>query len=120
MLIRLDAGVERPEERSFDFDPRASARRDRAKLVVAALTILRVFVVSGASSVRPTLGGFAEWSDLVRSAIVWLGLPDPLANADRVRTDDPERERNSAVLSALPSTPWTAQEIARRIDSARM
>ncbi|WP_404289687.1 hypothetical protein ACD578_25725 [Microvirga sp. RSM25] len=119
VLIRLDAGVERPEERSFDFDPRAWARRDRAKLVVAALTILRAFVVSGASPVRPALGGFAEWSNLIRSAIVWLGLPDPLSNADRVRTDDPERERNSAILSALPSEPWTAQEIARRVDVAK-
>lgn len=118
VLIRLDAGVERPEERSFDFDPRALARQHRQELVIAALTILRAFLVSGASPIRPTLGGFEEWSDLVRSAIVWLGLPDPLTNAERVRADNPERERNSAILAALPSQPWTAQEIARRFDNA--
>src|SRR5690606_27628794 len=44
---------------------------------------------------------------------------DPLTNADRVRTHDPERERNSATLSVLPSEPWTAQEIARRVDVAK-
>jgi putative DNA primase/helicase len=69
--------------------------------------------------VHPTLGGFAEWSDLIRSAIIWLGLPDPLTNAERVRADDPERERNGAILAALPSEPWTAQEIARRVDVAK-
>jgi putative DNA primase/helicase len=69
--------------------------------------------------VRPVLGGFAEWSDLIRSAIVWLGLPDPLTNAERVRADDPERERNGAILAALPAEPWTAQEIGRRIDAAK-
>jgi hypothetical protein len=36
-----------------------------------------------------------------------------------VRTDDPERERNSSILNALPSVPWTAQEIARRVDVAK-
>jgi putative DNA primase/helicase len=119
VLIRLDAGVERPEERSFDFDPRAWARQNRRELVIAALTILRAFVVSKAPPVRPALGGFAEWSNLIRSAIVWLGLPDPLANAEQVRADDPERERNSAVLAVLPSDPWTARDIARRIDTAK-
>jgi putative DNA primase/helicase len=119
VLIRLDAGVERPEERSFDFDPRAWARQNRQELVIAALTILRAFIVSKAPPVRPALGGFADWSDLVRSAIVWLGLPDPLTNAEQVRADDPEKERNGAILAALPSEPWTAQDIARRIDVAK-
>src|SRR4030095_782597 len=51
---------------------------NRARLLVAALTILRAYCRAG----RPTqnlgsFGSFGGWSGLVRSAVVWLGLPDP-------------------------------------------
>jgi hypothetical protein len=48
------------------------------RLLGAALTILRAYVVAGQPQreLRPW-GSFDGWSRLVRQAVVWVGLPDP-------------------------------------------
>ena len=117
VLINLDAGVERPEERVFESDVIEDTRRQRVEIVTSALTLLRAFVANEADKVSPALGSFEQWSNLVRSALVWLGLPDPLGNAVKIRDNDPEKERTSAIISALPAgKPWVAADIARMVD----
>ena len=78
--IRLESPEERPEERRDFHHPNLLAwiRRERARLVGAALSILVGYHTAG----RPDLklrpwGGYEAWSDLIRSSIVWCGLPDP-------------------------------------------
>jgi hypothetical protein len=68
---RLDAKVERPELQQFDYDPIADAKAARGEIVVAALTILRAYHIAGRACRLPQLQSFAEWSDMVRSALVW-------------------------------------------------
>jgi hypothetical protein len=78
--IRLESPEERPEERK-DFrhpDLLKWVRAHRPRLLRAALTLLRAYVVDG----NPDMGlvpwgSFQEWSDLVRNCIVWNDLPDP-------------------------------------------
>ncbi|MEZ0170762.1 hypothetical protein [Microvirga sp. TS319] len=116
VMINLDAGMERPEERVFDVDVLETARRQRVRLVTAALTILRAFVAHRAPKIVPALGSFEGWSNLVRSALMWLGKADPLGNTEKVRENDPERERTASILSALPAgKDWTAAEIGKKI-----
>lgn len=117
VLINLDAGVERPEERVFEQDVVEVAQLRRVEIVTACLTILRAFMANKGEKVVPALGSFEQWSNMVRSALVWLGMPDPLANSIKVRDNDPEKERTSAILSALPAgKPWTASDIAKMVD----
>lgn len=117
VLINLDAGVERPEERVFRTDATEIARTRRVEFVTAALTVLRAFIVHRGSKVVPALGGFESWSNLIRSALMWMGEADPLSNSEKVRDADPERERTAAILNALPGGDvWTVSEIAKRID----
>ncbi|GLS30560.1 putative DNA primase/helicase [Mesorhizobium albiziae] len=117
VLINLDARVERPEDRVFKTDVTATAKTRRIELVSAALTVLRAFVVQRGQRIAPPLGSFEDWSNLVRSALVWIGEADPLLNAGKVRDDDPERERTAAILNALPiGDPWTVGKISRMID----
>lgn len=117
VLINLDAGVERPEERVFENDVIEDARRRRVEIVTAGLTLLRAFVANEGDKVSPALGSFETWSNLVRSALVWLGLSDPLGNSAKIRESDPEKERTSAIISALPADkPWAAAEIARMVE----
>jgi len=86
--IRLETLEENPEERS-DFqhpDLLGWVRRERPRLAVAALTILRGYVAAG----RPDMGlspwgSFEGWSDLVRQALVWAGQPDPGATRTELR-----------------------------------
>ncbi len=78
--IRLESTEERPETRTGVKYPdlKAHVYSDRENLLSAALTILRGWVVAG----RPThnlkaWGSFQSWSDVVREAVVFAGLPDP-------------------------------------------
>ncbi len=78
--IRLESDRERPEERD-DFRHRDLLRyvgRRRRRLLRAALTILRAYALAGMPDMGlPAWGSFEGWSRLVRSAVVWVGLPDP-------------------------------------------
>ena len=78
--IRLESPEERPEERSDFRRPNLLAwvGENRLKLLAAALTILRAYVVAGRPDMKLTAwGSFEGWSALVRSAVVWVGLDDP-------------------------------------------
>lgn len=102
LMCRMDAAVENPSARRFDRDLLTYVPQHRPELVVAALTVLRAFVVAG----RPGLdkiesyGRFEDWSNLVRGALVWLGEPDPLLTRRDIDAHDPEREALSTLLRA--------------------
>jgi hypothetical protein len=92
--VRLESAHARPEERT-DFlhpDLLVWAKRERAKLLHAGLTVLRGYISASRPDQRlKNYGSFEEWSALVRGAIVWAGLPDPYetreALADSADTD---------------------------------
>ncbi len=100
LLCQMDAQVERPEERTFkrNFDEYVPAHR--AELVTAGLTILRAFSLSPTKPQLPPYGRFEAWSGLVRGAVVWIGLPDPLDTRKEIDANDPVRESLKAVLTA--------------------
>ena len=81
--------MERPELQQFDYNPIADAKDNRGELVAAALTILRAYHVAGRPSRLPQLQSFAGWSDMVRSAMVWLGVDDPVKTQETLRENDP-------------------------------
>lgn len=78
--VRIAPRMERPEERD-DFrhkDLLDFCLRERARLYVAGLTVLRAYIVAGSPDQRlKAWGSFTGWSGLVRSALVWAGLRDP-------------------------------------------
>ncbi len=83
--IRLQSSLARPEKRADFRHPRLLEwlGRERRRLLPAAVTLLRAYVVAG----RPrqpleAWGSYEGWSDLVRSTVVWLGLPDPAATRE--------------------------------------
>lgn len=101
LKIEIDPAVERPEERSFSKNLLEWTPQHRPRLVVAALTILRAFVVAGRpqGDLKP-FGRFEEWSLLVRAALVWLGEADPCATRLQVEEDDPVRLQLTGFLRA--------------------
>ena len=56
LVCNLDAGVERPELREFDFNPVEMAKCGRAGYLVDVLTILRAFHVAGSPRQAKPLG----------------------------------------------------------------
>jgi hypothetical protein len=101
LLGSLDAGVERPELRSFNLDVIEEAHANRGDLVVAALTMLRAWHIArtGGDRVNATpYGGFADWSRRVREALIWLDEVDPCDTTAKVRKNDPMRDALITVL----------------------
>jgi hypothetical protein len=81
LVCRLDAKTERPELRRFKSeDPVELFRRERARFAVATLTLLRAYIAVGSPipeimdesghiiPMQP-LGGFDDWSIIVRDAL---------------------------------------------------
>jgi hypothetical protein len=81
--VRLESPEENPEERSGFRHPDLLAwiQRERPRLTAAAVTMLAAYCVAGRPdmSLKPW-GSFEGWSDLVRSAVVWVGMADPGAS----------------------------------------
>lgn len=110
-LVRMDAGVERPEHRIFDFDVLQEAADQRDELIRAALDISKVYLEAGAPDVfikdkngndvplKPA-GSFEIWDRMVRRPLVWIGLPDPLEAAETLRELDPELEATAMLVEA--------------------
>ncbi len=91
LLCTMDAGCERPELRKFDHDVVDLAKANRGRLVVAVLTVLRAWHLSGEKmTTLPPFGSFEKWSHRIRSALVWLGCPDPCETVLKVRAEDPK------------------------------
>lgn len=102
LVADLDAGVERPELRAFDFDPVEEVLSDRSRYVAACLTIVMAHARAGfpgADKLSP-LGSFGDWSKYVRGALVWLGCADPCRSMDSAREDDPELAELNELLEA--------------------
>jgi hypothetical protein len=87
--IRLESPMERPEE-CLDFrypDLHAWVAHNRPRLLSAALTVMLAYQRAGRPNMklRPW-GSYEGWSAFVRSAVVWVGLPDP--GATRLMLED--------------------------------
>jgi primase-polymerase (primpol)-like protein len=103
--IRLESPEERPDTRNrFRYDPlRDHVRESRGRLLSAALTILRAWIIAD----RPrhgltSWGSYEGWSGVVREALVYAGLPDP-GETRLVFRSSADREESSmtAILSVM-------------------
>jgi hypothetical protein len=96
----LDANMETPEQRTFAANPVRRVLADRGKYVAACLTIARAYIAADRPRKLPPLASYEEWSDLIRSALVWLNWPDPVETIGVIRRDDPVRQQRTAVFAA--------------------
>ena len=117
VLVRLDAGIERPEQRTFDTDHLASVSARRGEIITAALTLVLSYGKAGAPTIAGlhALGGFEIWDRMVRRPLVWLGLPDPLVASEGLRDQDPDIEAMrllfSSWLAVFSNVPTTAPDV---------
>lgn len=123
--IRLEAEHERPEERTGFRHPQLLLwlRERRPGLVVAALTVLRAYSLAGRPDQRlRSWGSFEVWSELIRGAIVWAGLPDPAMTRDGlIAAGDARRDAHAELLTGWAELDedglgLTTAEALRRLD----
>jgi len=103
---RLESSLENPEDRSGFRHPNLLGwiREHRPRLVRAALTLLRAWVVAGRLAMGcAAWGSFESWSSIVPPALVFAGAADPmLARAEVVGVDDQDKIALSLVLQHWP------------------
>ena len=119
IICTLDANVERPELRTFAQDPLQRVLDDRGAFVAAALTIVRAYLAAGQPDrIKPAVASFPDWSNTVRSALVWLGCADPAATMEQARDDDPELNDLRQVIGAWHATfqdsPTATREVTEK------
>ena len=98
IMCSLDPKRERPELRHFARNPITMVKADRGRYVHASLTILRAYRLDEDAERPPALGSFEDWSSTVRGALMWLGMADPVATMEEVRTSDTKLEELALVL----------------------
>ena len=102
--INLAPMMERPETRTnFAHSPLVDwVRQERPRFVAAALTILRAYFVAGKPKQDiEQWGSFEIWSDVVRSALVWCGAPDPCLEHETLEaTNDDGFDAHAELLNA--------------------
>ena len=99
LVCDLDPKCERPEERKFDVNLYSYVPEHRGELASAGLTVLRAYHVAGRPDQNLSVfGRFEEWSDWVRSALVWCGESDPCEGRRRIEDTDPIRRQLRAML----------------------
>ncbi len=101
LLCRLDSNLERPETRKFKDNPFGRILERRGGYIAACLIIARAYMEAGLPNqhVEP-FASFDDWSNYVRSALIWLGEPDPRATAEEMRSEDPDIARSKRIVSA--------------------
>ncbi|MBI5537888.1 MAG: hypothetical protein HY898_34520 [Deltaproteobacteria bacterium] len=90
-LVRLEPDCDQPDARTgFKHSPLVPwVRENRPRLVRAALTVLRAFVVAGRPKIdMPAWGSFEAWSDLIRASLIWAGQPDPYLSRAKLAEGD--------------------------------
>ncbi len=102
--IRLESPEEKPEHRGGFRHPRLAEWlvAERPRLLPAALTLLAGYQHAG----RPDQGlmpwgSFEGWSDLVRSTLVWLDLPDPASINQDIAVVHPRGAAEARLLAGL-------------------
>jgi putative DNA primase/helicase len=115
LLCRLDAGEERPLSRKFVRNPFEKVMVNRGQYIWAALTVVRAYIVAGRPGRLPGIGDpFSEWSDSVRSMLVWLGWEDPVLSMEAGRASDPVRQTAAALFQAIVNAYGVGEGNSRR------
>ena len=134
LTVRMDAGVEAPERRSFSLEPFTHCRDNRQKIVAAALTLLRGFVAEGSPrTTSDRLASFEDWDSRVRQAVLWLNsaglmpegasVGDPVGSIERAKRDEPERQKLAAILVLAHrifrgGNSWRVADLVRKTQEA--
>lgn len=103
VLIRLDAGVERPEERTDFRHPQLLrwARAHRSELVTAVLSIVHAWVDAGMPAGEGMMGRFEEWVRVLGGILQVAHVDGFLSNRQRLYEDSDHESREWVAFCTL-------------------
>lgn len=113
--IRLVTREERPESRDGFAIPNLETyvRAHRPRLVRHALTILRGWHAAGRPPAKiPNWGSYEGWSAVVRQAIVWAGLKDPVEGQRALReASDTDTDQLVSLIDGLAAVTFSTSKL---------
>jgi len=121
--VQLKTNMEQPGFRTGFKHPNLLAyiETNRPALVIAALSIPAAYIAEGKKDQKlPAFGGFDGWSDLVRSSLVWAGLPDPDTRKNLAKDADDETDQLRALMEGWSKfgCPMTVADACDAVDAA--
>jgi hypothetical protein len=96
----LDSKEERPDQRSYSRDLIPWASEHRARIVEAALTVVRAYVAAGCPKQADTATRFPTWDKLVRNPLIFAGGLDVAEKFSTAFQEDPVLSAWAEVLEA--------------------
>lgn len=113
---RLEPKVERPEFLEFEGESfEEQVKNRRPELLAAALTVLRYRLQAKDLPNVPAMASFDAWSNLVRTAIVAVGLPDPVATQRDLVEEDETATTGTHLFAAIHAVKgdewWTTRHL---------
>lgn len=124
IICRLDAGVESPITRQFQFEPVAMVKSSRMRLIADIFTIYRGWIAADRPTmVKGTVGSYESWSATIRQCTIWAGqfldgvkVGDPAASLLANTMADPAREEEHELLLLImekfgETVPFTAKKL---------
>ena len=116
--IRLDAGVERPEERTGFHHPDLMAwvRSNRTRLVSACVSIVQAWIDAGMPKGQGTLGRFERWVEVMSGILSIAGVDGFLSNRESLYVNaDAETQEWATLCGAwwlrFGANPITAKDL---------
>lgn len=99
----LDCDEEKPHERVFEHEKILEyVKQRRPDYVKHCLTILRGYFQAGAPQLtRFKLGSFENWSDIIRSCVIWLTGEDCVEAQNHMRDNDHQSNIKVALINGL-------------------
>ena len=103
LVSRLESNREDPRSRPSDEYRHPNLLgwigENRARLVRAALVVLRAYAIADPKPKAPRVGSFEEWSELIPAAIVYAGGPDVTVARPKVEaSENPEALAHAALM----------------------
>jgi hypothetical protein len=100
--IRLDAGVERPEDRKHFRHPNLPeyVRAHRSELVSAGLSLIQLWIDAGMPTGKKTLGRFESWAGVIGGILEVAGVSGFLSGRERLYNDADSETKEWAALCA--------------------
>jgi hypothetical protein len=94
---------EHPELEKYEFDPVEVVKAQRVELLEAAYTIMRAWRRAGMPDQKlpSDVGSFKEWKRKVRDMVHWLKGVDVVEQFKTNKQEDPFRQNDATLLSAL-------------------
>jgi hypothetical protein len=112
LICTLDPNEEQPEQHVYKKKPYKIVLKDRGKYIAACLTICKAYWEAGMPDKAKPLASYEEWSDVVRSAIMWLGRADCVESMKLARLDDPRLQDLEAILTEWQKVIGTGEDMA--------